>query len=129
MVRGNSEVSRFQRRICSWTMTSVLVAAVLFIFFQEKAIAKGLVLGAVFSVINFLLLGKTLPMTLGRSRARAGLIGFASILTRYAILAIPMVIAVRSVSFNFVAVVVGIFAVQIVTLLDQFVIRPIQEGK
>jgi hypothetical protein len=45
------------------------------------------------------------------------------------VLAIPMIVAIKSVSFNFVAVVVGIFAVQIVTLVDYILIRPILEGK
>jgi hypothetical protein len=68
-------------------------------------------------------------MTLGKSRSKAGLIGLASILSRYMVLAIPMIVAIKSVSFNFVAVVVGIFAVQIVTLVDYILIRPILEGK
>jgi len=44
---------------------------------------------------------------------------------RYAILAVPMIIALKVPSFNFAAVVVGIFAVQIVTLFDFLVIKPI----
>jgi len=40
-----------------------------------------------------------------------------------------MVVAIKSVSFNFVAVVIGIFAIQIVTLVDFIIIRPIWEGK
>ncbi|MGD2124586.1 MAG: ATP synthase subunit I [Desulfobacteraceae bacterium] len=123
------EVSQVQKRICSWAMLSALVLAVVFLILQEKAIAKGLVLGTCFSIVNFLLLGKSIPMVLGQSRPRANAIGLASIFSRYFLLAIPMVIAIKSVSFSFVAVVVGIFAVQIVTLFDYLVIQLILGGK
>jgi hypothetical protein len=54
-----------------------------------------------------------------------------SILTRYLILAVPLIVAIKSPSFNFIAVVAGIFSVQIVTLCDYVLIRPLtgrQEG-
>jgi hypothetical protein len=104
-------------------MLSAVALAIVFMIIQEKAIAKGLLLGTCFSIINFFLMGKSIPMTLGQSRAKAGLIGFGSILSRYVVLAIPMIVAIKLVSFNFVAVVVGIFAVQIVTLVDHIVVR------
>ena len=129
MDKQDNEFIQIQRRICFWAITSAIVLAVLFVFINENAIAKGLLLGTCFSIINFILLGKSIPMTLGQSRPKAGMIGFASILSRYIILAIPMVVAVKSVSFNFVAVVIGIFAVQIVTLIEYIIIRPIFDEK
>ena len=120
----DSQLSREQKRISSWAMTSALVLALLFMLVNEKAIGKGLLLGTCFSIINFFLLGKSILMTLGRSRPKAGLIGLTSLLSRYVILAIPMMVAIKSASFNFFAVVAGIFAVQVVTLLDYIVIRP-----
>ena len=124
-----NEVSRVQRRICSWSAFSAIFTALLFVVFEEKAVAKGILLGALFSIINFILLGKSIPLALGRSRPRAGMIGLASILGRYVLLAIPMVIAIKSTSISFIAVVVGVFAVQIVTLFHYMVIRPLTEGK
>jgi hypothetical protein len=50
-------------------------------------------------------------------------------LIRFAVLAIPLVISIKSTSFNFVAVTVGIFAVQIVLFIDNVVIRPFLDGK
>jgi hypothetical protein len=40
-----------------------------------------------------------------------------------------MIVAIKSISFNFIAVVIGIFAVQIVTLINYVVIRPIFHGR
>ena len=110
-------------------MTVALVLAVIFILFSEKAIGKGLLLGTCFSILNFFLLGKSIPLTLGQSRSKAGLIGLTSLLTRYIILAIPLIVAIKSGSFNFAAVAIGIFAVQIVTLVDYIVVRPILGGR
>lgn len=125
----HSEVDQVQRRISSWAMISAIVLAVIFIIAGEKAIGKGLLLGTLFSIINFFLMRKSISLTLGRSRSKAGFVGLLSILSRYVVLAIPMVWAIKSVSFNFVAVVIGIFAIQIVTLVDFIIIRPIWEGK
>lgn len=124
-----NEISRVQKKICSWAISFALIAAVIFVFFDEKAIAKGLILGTFFSIINFILIGKSIPMVIGQSRPRAGMIGMASILMRYVLLAVPMIVGIKSASFSFVAVIIGIFSVQIVTLVDYILIRPVLEGK
>lgn len=125
----HNEVDQVQRRISSWAMIAAIVLAVIFIIAGEKAIGKGLLLGTLFSIINFFLMRKSISLTLGQSRSRASFVGLLSILSRYVVLAIPMVVAIKLVSFNFVAVVIGIFAIQIVTLVDFIIIRPIWEGK
>lgn len=124
MDKEENSIKKIQKRICSRAMLGALVVAFFFLVIGEKAVAKGLVLGTLFSVFNFILLGMTLPMTLGRSRAHASFIGFVSILLRYIILAIPLIVAFKSVSFNFVAAAIGIFAIQAVTLLDFVIIGP-----
>ena len=129
MDKQANEVSQFQKKICSWTMSCVLVFALVFLVFQEKTIAKGLILGACFSISNFFLLGRFIPLTLGRSLAKARFISLTSILSRYILLAIPMILALKLTSLNFVATVVGIFAVQIVMLFAYIVVRPILTGR
>ena len=126
--RDKDGVAQLQRRITSLALLSAFGIALIFFLCHETAVAKGLMLGTCFSVINFLLLGKTIPMTLGLTRRRAGVAAFGSILTRYVLLAIPMIVAVKSASFDFVSVVIGIFAVQIITLIDYTIVRPILGG-
>ena len=126
---SQKEVNQVQRRICSWASIIAIVVAVFFVVFQEKAIARGILMGTLFSVINFMLLGRSIPLALGQKRTKAGVIGLVSILGRYTLLAIPMVIAIKSTSIDFVAVAVGIFAIQIVTFFDYLVIKPLMEGK
>lgn len=128
MDKQTDEVSLFQKKICFWAISSTLVLAVVLSIFQEKTIAKGLVLGAGFSVLNFLLLGRFIPLTLGRSRAKARFVSLASILSRYVLLAIPMILAIKLDALDFAATVVGIFAVQIVTIIDYVIIRPLHSG-
>ena len=136
MEKGNNEqdhqrdgASQVQRSVCSWATLFAVVVALLFVVFQEKAMAKGILLGTLFSILNFILLGKSIPLTLGQTRTKSGMIGLVSIFGRYALLAIPMVIAIKSSSINFVAVVVGIFAVQIVTLFQYIIVKPLLNGK
>ena len=118
MDKQTEEVSLYQKKVFFWTMSSTLVLAIVLMIFEEKSVAKGLVLGACFSVLNFFLLGRFIPLTLGRSRAKARFISLTSILSRYALLAVPLISAVKLSSFDFVATVVGIFAVQIVLFVD-----------
>jgi len=106
-----------------------IIVAVSFVIMDEKAIARGFLLGTCFSVINFLLLGRSILIAVGQSRPRAGLISITSILLRYIILAIPIIVAIRSASFNVAAVIAGIFAVQIVTLTYYIVLRPLLDKK
>ena len=123
------QVSQTQKRICSLAMTSSLVIAVFFLLFHENAIAKGLLLGTFFSIINFLLMAVSVTMSLGRSRTKASLIGLASIVMRYCLLAVPLLLGIKFTSFSFFAVFAGIFSVQIVTFFEYVVIRPILNGK
>jgi len=125
MERPLSELQQIQRRITFLALSCALLLALPLMALGGTAMAKGLVLGTCFSIINFILMGKSLPRTLMRSRAGAGLIGFLSVLARYAILAVPLILGIKSPAFHFVAVVIGIFSVQIVTLGDYLLIRPL----
>ncbi|MBN2034973.1 MAG: hypothetical protein JW836_17035 [Deltaproteobacteria bacterium] len=128
MITQPREVQELQKRICSWAIGGALVLAALFLIMGQKPVAKGLVLGTCFSIINFVLLGKSIPMLLGQSRRKASVIGLGCVLARYGILAIPIVIGLKLASFDFVAAIIGVFAVQVMILLDHFVMKPIQKG-
>ena len=125
---NTKEAGRAQRRICSHAIVASLVVASVFILANANAVAKGLLLGTLFSIANFILLSMSIPMTLGKARIRAGFIALTSLLLRYGLLSIPMVVGLTTDKFSFVAVVVGIFSIQIVTMLEYLVIRPIQDG-
>ena len=125
---ASKEVGRAQRRICSHAIVVSLMLASVFILTNANAVAKGLLLGTLFSIANFILLGVSIPMTLGKARVRAGFIALMSLLLRYGLLSIPLVVGLKSAAFSFVAVVAGIFSIQIVTMLEYLLIRPLQDG-
>ena len=96
-----------------------ICAALILLLSGYRAMGKGLMLGVVFSVVNFVLIAETLPMSIGKSRKRATAFSLGSILCRYAIMAVPLVIAATTESFHFAATAVGIFMVQLVILSEQ----------
>jgi hypothetical protein len=121
---GTEEAKQYQWRLCSRTMLIVLVLSIGCIVAQYRDIGKGLLLGTLFSILNFLLMGKFLLRTIGPSRGKTSLAALGSIVIRYGALAIPLVVGIQSDTIHFGAVVVGIFSVQIMILLEHVVFRP-----
>ena len=103
-------------------MAAILVALA-FILTGYKPIGKGLMLGTIFSVINFVLMGELLPRRLGQTKRRATVGAMGSIGFRYVLMAIPLYVAIRGTNFNLPAVVCGLFMIQIMILLDNVVKR------
>jgi hypothetical protein len=99
-------------------MAVAIVIGLGFYLAGQTAATKGLVLGTLFSVINFVLMGETLPLKLGRTQRKTVVFAFLFMVARYVLLALPLVIAVRSDRFHLVAAIVGVFMIQIVILLD-----------
>ena len=103
------------------TMT-VAIAAGLFLFFiGHQPVGKGLILGALFSVINFVLIGETLPMRLGKSKGKTFNLVLGSIMVRYVLLAIPLVVAIKFDQFNIFATILGVFMIQLIIVGDHFI--------
>jgi len=98
------------------------IAESAFIFYLAGMvpICKGLVLGTLFSILNFILMGETLPMRIDRSKGKTFFVALGSIFFRYVLLAIPIYIAIKNKQFDFIATIVGIFMVQIMLLADHF---------
>jgi len=83
-----------------------------------KPIGKGFILGSLFSVINFTLMGETMPMRMGLSRKKVTGIAFLMILLRYGLMAVPLALAIRMDQFHLAAVITGLFNVQLVIMTD-----------
>ncbi len=101
-----------------------IALAILMILVGEKPMGKGLVLGTLFSVINFLIMGQALLFQIenGRSKTRAGVLALGSMLFRFAILAIPLVISMKVDSISFIGSVSGLFMVQLTILINHFLL-------
>ena len=99
-------------------MMLAIAAGFVFILAGRNALAKGLVLGTIFSIVNFILMGETLPLKLGKSSLKTFFWSLLSLILRYGLLAIPLILAVKLKQFNLIAVICGIFSVQTVILVE-----------
>ena len=99
-------------------MVAAILIALGFILAGYKPIGKGLVLGTLFSVINFVLMGEMLPMRLGRTRRTAVFVSLGSLVVRLGLMAVPLIVATRYEEFNLFGVIPGLLMVQAVILLD-----------
>ena len=116
-------VRQAQKKYGTRAMTVSIVAALVLIVVGYKPIAKGLVLGTIFSVVNFVLIGQTLPLRMSQSKSKSSLLSLASIVFRFALMAIPLVMGVKMEQFNIAATICGLFMIQLVILADQ-ILKP-----
>ena len=99
-------------------MTIAIFVGFACILFGYKSWGKGLILGSIFSVINFVLMGQSLPAAIQQSAKKSTIYSIRSIGFRYLLLAIPLFVAIRYPQFNLIAAIVGIFMIQIVILME-----------
>ncbi|OQY59580.1 MAG: hypothetical protein B6245_05975 [Desulfobacteraceae bacterium 4572_88] len=99
-------------------MTVAIIVGFLLIAADQRPMGKGLILGTIFSVINFVLMGETIPMRMGRTRGKAFFVSLGSIFFRYFLIAIPLFMAIRMEQLNLFAVIAGIFSVQLMIFPD-----------
>jgi len=111
-------VSQTQKKYGSRAMVIAIIAAFIFILAGLKPVGKGLVLGTIFSVINFVLIGQTLPLRLSKTRRKTFFLSLGSIFFRYALLAVPLILAIKFDQFDLPAAIFGIFMIQLVILAD-----------
>lgn len=102
-------------------MMVAIIGGLLLILAGHQPIGKGLVLGSIFSVINFVLMGETLSMRLAKSKGKAFSLALGSIFFRYVLLAVPMVVAIKFEQFNIFATILGVFMIQLIILGDHVI--------
>lgn len=116
-------VKETQKKYCSVAILCAITIGSIFIFAGLRPVGKGLILGTLFSIINFLLISVTIPMKIGITKKKATWLSFASINLRYIILAVPLFMAIKMEDFNLIAVIAGIFSIQIILLVDNLLIQ------
>jgi hypothetical protein len=114
----SAEIAQTQKRYGTTSMMAAIFIGILFIVMGHKAQAKGLILGSIFSVLNFVLMGEILPLLVGHSRKKSSFISLGSIVFRHGLLAIPLILALKMEWLDFAATVIGLFMVQIMIMGD-----------
>jgi hypothetical protein len=113
------EVRETQKKYCSMALVTAIIIGFFLIIAGQSSVGKGLILGTLFSSINFALIGEVLPHKVGKSQRKTYLITLGSIVSRYVLLAVPIVLGIKFPDrFNLITVIIGIFMVQLVILLD-----------
>ncbi|MDM8536100.1 ATP synthase subunit I [Desulfobacterales bacterium HSG17] len=111
-----------QKKYCSRAMIAAVLAGFFFIFAGYKPIGRGLILGTFFSIVNFILIGETLPNRIINEKKRAFFLSLGSIVVRYTLLAVPIVLAIKLESYNLFSAIAGVFMVQFIILVEQFAV-------
>lgn len=101
-------------------MALAIIAALILLAIGAKPVAKGVVLGTLFSIINFIIMAMVLPMRLDKGRRQTLLFHLGSIGSRYVLMAVPLVIAIYLDAVDFIGAAAGLFAVQTVLLGEHF---------
>lgn len=112
------QIRQTQKRYCSSALTLAIIVGGVLILSDFKPLGKGLILGVLFSILNFTLIGQSIPMQMNRSQAKTFFVSLGSIFFRYMLMAIPLVASIKLADFDIVGVVVGLFSIQLVILAD-----------
>ncbi|MBL0716477.1 MAG: ATP synthase subunit I [Desulfosarcina sp.] len=116
-------IRQTQKKYCSAAIITAIAAGLVLILTGLRPFGKGLILGTLFSIINFILIGETIPMKIGVTKKKAIWISLGSIYFRYIILAVPLFLAIKMEDFNLIAVILGVFSVQLVILADNLFLQ------
>ncbi len=128
LTRWFDTIKELNKKICAGALFLGIAVSLIFLLLGNLAISKGFLLGTCFSIINFILLSSSMPFSWGNGRRYATGVYFVSIIVRYIILAIPVIIALKSNRFNLASTIAGIFSIQIV-IFSYYIIRPIAEKR
>ena len=77
-----------------------------------ESVAKGFVLGSLFSLFNFLIMFRHAPNILGKSRKAATASSGFSLIVRLGLLAIPIYLGIRNSEFHLIWTLLGVFNLQ-----------------
>jgi hypothetical protein len=114
----NESIRHTQKKYGSTALITAIFIGMFFILIGQKPLGKGMILGAIFSVLNFVLMGEILPLMIGKTRKKSTIFSLGSVGIRYGLLSIPLILSLKMEAFNFAAAVIGIFMVQLMILGD-----------
>lgn len=100
-----------QKRYASMTFIGAMSLGGTLIILGFAPLGKGLILGALFSIVNFALMAIALPYRLGSNRSHSFWVSLTSICCRFAIMAIPLTVAIKYPHIAVSTVALGLFAV------------------
>ena len=115
------DYTKFQNRIIKQTLWLTIVISLAALVLGYKTVTKGIILGGLFSVLDFKLMARSLPKSL-QSSSRAKLT--VNRLARLLLMAVPLVAACKFPAYiNFAAAAVGLLLVKVTIFLRYVVFK------
>lgn len=112
-----------QRRYASIALAAAVFLGGALIFLGFAPLGKGLILGSLFSVLNFILMALILPYRVGHGKGKSFLLSLVSIYGRYAVMAIPLILALKHPQIAVSAVALGLFMIPLAIVGEQLWVR------
>jgi hypothetical protein len=117
------DYQQFVRQRMRWALVLAVGVAFVLVLTGHKPEAKGVALGALFSLINFQIMARALASRIQRQGRAGKVYGFGWILLRMAVMAVPLVIAAKIDQVSLLATAAGLFAIQAVLFLEPITSR------
>ena len=107
------QVRSIEKKYSSIALSAAIFFGLILILADMKPLGRGLILGTLFSILNFIIMGETITKRVANSRNKAILRSGMLLLLRYVILSVPIVFAVKFPSYHLATTIAGLFAIQI----------------
>jgi len=120
------EVRATEKKYCSLALTISIFLGLGFILLSMKSVGKGLILGTLFSVFNFIIMGESLPRRLGLHGKKSAMFPRMSMFFRFLLLSVPVICAIKMDRFNLAATIIGVLMIQILIISEQLIISVLQ---
>lgn len=111
-----AEIRSVEKKYSSVAMAIAVCFGLLLIIADMKPLGKGLILGTLFSVLNFIIMGETLTRRIAGTRKRAAMRSGLHLIFRYILLAVPLILAVKFPSYHLATTIAGLFMIQILIM-------------
>ncbi len=111
-------VREVRKKYCPAALLVAIGVALIMILSGHRELARGLILGTLFSIVNFLLMGMSIQLRMQKTRRASTIISFLLVMLRFGILVLPLMISIYYDNYHTVTTIVGLFMVQAVMLAD-----------
>jgi hypothetical protein len=117
------QLIKFKKAIISLIIIIAAVAAAAALALGAVSTAKGLVLGSLFSLLNFLIMAIQTPGRIGQSRRAATVSSGSGLFLRLAIMAVAPYVAIQVPAISLPATVAGLFNLQVSVIVYSTIIE------
>lgn len=111
-------VRELRKKYCPTALFVAIVAGLILILLGHRDLARGLVLGTLFSILNFVMMSLSIELRMQKTRRSSTVMALLLVIMRFGLLTIPLIIAISYDKYHIIGTIVGIFMVQAVMLTE-----------